>query len=153
MGVAVHGEIRFQGTQDGVARGAAPPYRISSPAPGTPFVCALFVADAGIDDEERMALSRQLVAAGCRYAVCAGIECSRWDDSIDFAYLETDANFDPPDETFVMTTWHEEASVAEVLEFALLHTNFGGHEFKHLLVLVLGEDAVLLAKIRSALAS
>jgi hypothetical protein len=61
------------------------------------FVCALFVADPSVTDYERMDLSRQLVATGCRYAVCAGLKCSEWDSSIDLAYLETYAELDPPD--------------------------------------------------------
>jgi hypothetical protein len=131
--------------------GAALPCRCADR--GKVFVCALFVADPSITDVERMDISRQLVAAGCRYAVCAGLKCSDWDDSIDYAYLETDRNFDPPDETFVMTTWHERDSVAEVLEFALTWTNFDDHTFEHLLVLVLGEDARLEAEIAAVLAA
>lgn len=131
----------------------ARPYRVAPPVAGKVFVCALFVADPSITDAEQMDISRQIVAAGCRYAVCAGLKCSEWDNSIDLAYLETNPNFDPPDETFVMTTWHEHDSVAEVLEFALTWTNFDDHTFEHVLVLVLGEDARLQADIAAALAT
>jgi len=131
----------------------ARPYRVIAPVEGRVFVCALFVADPTITDAERAEISSQIVAAGCRYAVCAGLKCSEWDDSIDFAHLETDPNFDPPDETFVMTTWHEGESVAEVLEFALMWTNFDDNVFEHLLVLVLGQDARLHSEIAAALAA
>lgn len=129
----------------------ARPYRIVAPVAGKQFVCALFVADPAISDNERMRLSSEIVAAGCRYALCAGLNCAAWDDSIDFAHLETDPNFDPPDETFVMTTWHENESVAEVLEFALNSTDFDGNGFEHLLVLMLGDDPRLRSDLAAAL--
>jgi hypothetical protein len=130
----------------------ARPYRVAAPVEGKNFVCALFVADPSISDAERMDLSRQVVATGCRYAVCAGLNCSEWDSSIDLAYLETYAELDPPDATFVMTTWHKDESVADVLEFALMNTDFDDNRFAHVLVLVLGEDPRLQSEIAAALA-
>lgn len=129
------------------------PYHVTAPVAGKPFVCALFIADSDISNSEQMNLSRQLVAAGCRYAVCAGLNCGAWDDSIDIAYLETDPDFDPPDETMVMTTWHEGEPVADVLAFAQEWTNFDNNVFEHLLVLVLGDDRRLRTEIAAALGS
>ena len=129
----------------------ARPYRIVAPMAGRSFVCALFVADAGIAAGERMALSRQLVAAGCRYALCAGVDCSAWDTSIDLACLEAERALDTPAEIVVMTTWHEHETPAEVLEFALNGTDFGDTVFEHLLVLVLGGDPRLRAELAAAL--
>jgi len=128
----------------------ARPYRVAAPVAGEVFVCALFVADPAISESERMASARELVAAGCRYACCAGLDCSKWHDSIDMAYLETDPNLAPPEETFVMTTWHEKDSVADVLAFALDLTDFDDHQFEHVLVLMLGDDPRLLAEIERA---
>ena len=129
------------------------PYRIAAPVGGTPFVCALFVADPAISEQERTRLAGELIAAGCRYAVCAGIECSLWHDWIDLAYADRVLGRGAPDEDFVMTSWHEGEAVADVLWFALVLTNFDDHVFEHLLVLVLGDDARLRSEIAAALAS
>jgi hypothetical protein len=127
------------------------PYRIASPAPGTPFVCALFVADSAISEPERVRLSAELIAAGCRYAVCAGIECSLWHDWIDLAYLDTPASKDPKEAAYVMTAMLENEPAAEVLWFARTLTDFDDNVFEHVVVLVLGEDARLMAEIRAVL--
>ncbi len=83
------------------------PFEFCSPFEGEDFVLLLFVKDTTITPAEQASLSNQMIRQGCRYAVCAGHHCSTWDDSIDMAFLGTDANFNPPDERFVMTTWHE----------------------------------------------
>ncbi|MCW5556848.1 MAG: hypothetical protein KIT22_03265 [Verrucomicrobiae bacterium] len=99
--------------------------------------------DETITEAEQAAISEQLVLTGCRYAACAGHECSSWDTSVDMAYLATDKHFSPPDETFVMTSWHERRSVKDVMLFGLMCTNFDDHEFTRYLVLSIGPRAGL----------
>ena len=72
--------------------------------------------------------------------MCAGYECSSWDDWIDVAYLETSPDYDPPDSTFVMTTWHEEETLGDVAEFFATSARFEGFEPTRLLVVCLGGD-------------
>jgi hypothetical protein len=103
----------------------------------------IWVVDTAVSAEEQASLSKQLVEQGCRYAVCAGHKCSTWDDSIDIAFLETDADFNPPDEKFVMTTWHEGEGVEEVAEFLALNTSFDNFVAKNFLVLFIGRDKEL----------
>ena len=86
------------------------PYSFTSPFSGKDFVLMMVVADPSVTETERADFSDQIIQAGCRYAVCAGHDCSRWDDSIDLAYIATHPNFCPPDERFVMTTWHQNES-------------------------------------------
>jgi hypothetical protein len=119
------------------------PYDFRSPFAGEQFVVLLWVVDPAVTRDEQWRLSVQLVTQGCRYAVCAGHGCSTWDDSIDWAYLESDPNFNPPDERFVMTTWHEDQSVEEVAEFFAEHTSFADFVAKNYLVLLVGTDAQL----------
>jgi hypothetical protein len=50
-----------------------------------------------------------------------GIECSTWDDSVDYAHIMT--CIDEPrenlsDDDHVMTTWHEDETLDEVFTFA-----------------------------------
>jgi hypothetical protein len=126
------------------------PSDLISPFAGAEFACLLVVRDTSITGQEQASLSELLVAQGCRYAVCAGHECASWDDSIDRAYIATDADFDPPDSTFVMTSWHEDESIEEVAEFFARCTRFDGFNPCRFLVLCLGGDDASYEEIRDA---
>lgn len=93
------------------------PYTFTAPPNPEPYAMLVLVNVADVTSEEQAAISRAIVASGARYVAAWGHECSSWDDSVDFAYLETDENFQPPEETFVMTTWHENESAEEAFEF------------------------------------
>lgn len=129
------------------------PYRLDAPFPGEVYVCILFANDETITEQEQAAISEQLVGTGCRYAVCARHECSTWDTSVDTAYLATDEHFSPPEETFVMTSWHERESVEDVVFHGLMCTIFDDHNFKRYLVLFIGPRAGLRDQVRRAIQS
>lgn len=129
------------------------PFAFTSPFSGQDFVLLLVVADSSISDEERDALSGEIIDQGCRYAVCTGHECSRWHDSIDVAYLATSPDFLPSDERFVMTTWHEDESLEEVIHFFRCCTAFDNFTPRHYLVVILGGDETMRATVFSALQS
>jgi hypothetical protein len=93
-----------------------PPYRFQSPFDGQAFVLVLHSDDPHVDEEMRRQAAEQIVASGCRYACCAGADCSRWHDAIDLA--QTVADLEPRDERLIMTTWHESESLSEVVWFA-----------------------------------
>lgn len=88
-------------------------------------------------------VSSALVASGCRYIVAGGLEGTIWDDAGDWAYLATEPNYDPPDETFVMTSWHDDEPMKEVLWFLLNVTNFDDHFFTNYLIIHAGDDITL----------
>ena len=67
---------------------------------------------------------------------------------MDLAYLATDEHFTPPDETFVMTSWHERDSVEDVIFHGLMCTMFDDHEFTRFLVLFVGSRAGLSDEVR-----
>jgi len=127
------------------------PYTLEIPFGGEDFVCVLFANDPSVTPEEQYSQSRELVAAGCKFALCAGINASSWHDAIDDAYLATDENYSPPDETMIMTTWHENESLAEVMWVALHCTDFDDHHFRKLLVLLVGPDSKVEQEVRSYL--
>jgi hypothetical protein len=118
------------------------PYELSAPFQGSEYVCILFINDEATNSEEQAQLSAQIVSSGCRYAVCAGYRCSTWDDSIDMASLEAN-NFEVKNETFVMTTWHENESVEDVIFYGLMNTMFDDLVFSRYLVLMVGSQADL----------
>jgi len=92
---------------------------------------------------ERDGVSKSLVDSGCRYAVCSGHESSKWDDSIDRAFLETDPDLNPPDERFVMTSFHEDESLNDVAEFFVRLTSFDGFKPAAFVLVALGNGSAI----------
>lgn len=116
----------------------AAPYGLPAAPCDAPFAALVSVHDAHVSADDQARLSADLVRLGCRYAVCRGHDCSSWDDSIDFAYLETDANFDPPDETFVMTTWHVDDALSEVARYLVRLASYEGFVPERFLIVCVG---------------
>lgn len=118
-----------------------PPFEFVSPFGGEDFALMVVVADANISTNDQTDLSDAFVAQGCRYAVCAGHDCSSWDDSIDWAFISTDPNYDPPDDRFVMTTWHDHEPLSDTAWFFLWNNDFDDFVPNRFVALVIGGDA------------
>ncbi len=58
------------------------------PFDGEPYLCVIWVSDDSFDDQLRYRLAQKLVKSNCRYAVCGGVDCERWHDEIDDAWLD-----------------------------------------------------------------
>ncbi|MEM9421761.1 MAG: hypothetical protein AAF986_04530 [Pseudomonadota bacterium] len=86
-------------------------------------------------------ISRWLVDHGCLYMMAWGIECKRFHDYVDDANIQAFPGEEVPDEAFVMTTWHDDEPLEEVLWFAEHCTHHNGEEFDHLLLLDIAEEA------------
>jgi hypothetical protein len=72
--------------------------------------------------------------------VCSGFESSKWDDAVDLAFLNTSPEFAPPDERFVMTSWHDQESLREVAEFFVLNTSFDFFNPAAFVIVAVGDD-------------
>lgn len=101
----------------------APQYmHLVSGAIPPPIACrptrVLVVLDCPVDPDWQDLVSRWLVDSGCLYMLAWGEGCGSWDDSVDFASLESFGYGEIPDTSLVMTTWHEQESFAEFLQFA-----------------------------------
>lgn len=116
------------------------PYEFATPFGGNDFVLLLVINDPSITAEEQVKLSQAFVEQGCRYALCFGHNCSTWDDSIDLAPTLSSENFDLPEDRFVMTTWHENEPLSDVVDFFIQNTGFDNLVFQQYLVLFLGAD-------------
>lgn len=115
------------------------PYTFTSPFGGEVFAALIVVVDPAITPEERRALSDQLVAQACRYAVCAGFDCSSWDDAIDMASVM--AKIDgTPHFGLVMTTWHEDQTLEEVVEFFQFCVVIDDEQPRHRVAILVGDD-------------
>jgi len=117
-----------------------PPYKTPVPGFGSPFVAIVVACDSSITPEQQANISAQLVAMDCRYMLAWGTNASSWDDSVDIAFINTDTNFNPPDDRHVMTTWHNDETIHDVVWFALMNTNFGSHDFHDYLALMIGAN-------------
>jgi hypothetical protein len=79
---------------------------------------AVVAIEESVAVEWQIAVSEWLVASGCLYMMAWGTECSSWDDSVDAAALEESGYHDIPEKRFVMTTWHEKETLAEVFWYS-----------------------------------
>ena len=79
---------------------------------------AVVIVEETIEDEWRYIVSEWLVRTGCLFMMAWGLECSAWDDSVDHANLTAFNYQEIPDDKFVLTSWHENEPLSEVLWFA-----------------------------------
>lgn len=92
-----------------LAPGAAP-----AQLDGTPFK-ALVAVEAAVSPQWQSLVSDWLVRSGCLYMMAWGEDCSSWDDSVDLANIRACGLADIPENQLVMTTWHADETLAEVL--------------------------------------
>ena len=90
-------------------------------------------------DVDRNALVSSLLQTSCRYAVCGGINCERWHDDIDLAFVTTVPDSEQ-DARFVTTTWHTDEPALEVAWFFAWNAGLED-EFRRFLVVEVGNDA------------
>jgi hypothetical protein len=114
-----------------------------SPFADKEYALLLVINRTDISELEQEKLSDKIVASGCRYALCFGHRCTTWDDSIDYAFICSDADFNPPDSRFVMTTWHEDEPIDDVIFQFRWNTTFDDFTPSRFLTLFVGENIVL----------
>ena len=136
--------MRVLAEKDGKLYGAITietPGDLVSPFPGTLFPCMIWDHEGHFTELERSQVANKLLEAGCQYAVCGGMNCEAWHDTIDIAFFRRHGE-EPEtvqDAAFVMTTWHKDESPDEVAFFFVVNTNFDGHDFSRFLVLHVGD--------------
>lgn len=75
------------------------------------------------------------------------MECQAWEDAADDAYTGQDLPEPVPDERFVMTTSHPGEAEGDVLFFFVHNTHFATYDFARYLVLIIGADDGLQARL------
>ncbi len=125
-----------------------------SPCPGEEFAALVAVYDSTVTHDNRNQISDALIEQGCRYGVCFGYECSLWDDALDWAFMVSDPDCNPPDDRFVMTSWHEDEPLEDVIFFFLQATACGDFTPQNFIVLMIGDGPAeeIAAAVRSELA-
>ncbi|MYN29642.1 DUF7684 family protein [Duganella levis] len=76
------------------------------------------IVEAEVSPEWQSLVSDWIVRSGCLYMMAWGIECSSWDDSVDWANIDKYGEEPIPDDGFVMTTWHSDEPLEEVFWFS-----------------------------------
>jgi len=90
---------------------------------------ALVMIESEVSALWQNTVSNWLVRSGCLQMMAWGLGCSSWDDSVDWANISQFAHGDTPDESFVLTSWHEDQSLQEVMHFC---KHFADHPFAEL---------------------
>lgn len=88
--------------------------------PNSPYLLLIAIHSPLVNTQWRYDFCNWVVKSKqCYWALAWGHECSIWDDALDYAYLEF-CNYDLPedDDYNFMTTWHEDQTLDEVIEFA-----------------------------------
>ncbi len=94
-----------------------PPGTIPPPMAAMPHT-AVVAAGVAVDPGWRAAVAAWLVDGGCRWMLAWGTDASAWDDAVDWVVLERCGFADIPEDRMVMTTWHDDEPLDEVLDFA-----------------------------------
>jgi len=116
------------------------PGAFAPPFSGALFPCLIWDHDGRFTDSARCAVTKALLDAGCRYAVCGGQNSEAWHDAVDTEFVKAhlDDSDDVRDSAHVMTTGHNRESPDDVGFFFGLNTNLGDQDFRRYLVLHIG---------------
>lgn len=76
------------------------------------------IVEQAVLPEWQNAVSDWIVKSGCLYMMAWGVDCDQWHDSVDYAYLAHHAFGEVADDSFMMTTWHDDEPLNEVFWFA-----------------------------------
>ena len=79
---------------------------------------SIVVIEQVVPPQRQREISKWLVESGCLYMMAWGIDCSSWDDSVDYANLELHDYGDIPEREVVQTTWHDKETLSDVMAFA-----------------------------------
>jgi hypothetical protein len=85
------------------------------------FVCLLAWDARGVPAEAVASLVSSLLRAGATYFVCWGPDCERVRDIIDELVSHPDNDFGVPEDSCIMTTWHDGECLADALWFFLVN--------------------------------
>jgi hypothetical protein len=115
--------------------------------PGSPPFILFVAANASADKKtEIQRFAVEAIEAGCAYVCTWGDGCSRVHDLFDLASIDADQ--------FVMSTWHEDESLAEALWFALCNAWPDEDEFPNATeaAVILAVEDPWLGEVRSLIA-
>lgn len=101
------------------------PPRIDMPSGN--FACLIAWDARGASVETVSSVVEPLLRAGASYFVCWGPDCERVHDIIDELTYSMGSDIGLPDESCIMTTWHDSEPLREALWFFLVNSFPDGH--------------------------
>ena len=104
-----------------------------------PFL-AVLVIEEPISQPWQGLVSRWLVRSGCIYMMAWGLNCSDWDDSVDFANIEQFNYGEIPEDELVMTTWHVDEKLKDVFGQAKNSSTHACVDFSNTLILHISSE-------------
>lgn len=99
-----------------------------------PFKCIVIIEQQG-DSDWQAKVSDWLCSSGCLYMMAFGKNCSSWDDSVDFANIKQFGDKGIPEESNIVTTWHENEPLSEVFWFAKHSAFHDSYDLKNTIIL------------------
>lgn len=103
-------------------------------------VCILIVDDQKISIDRKNQICMDIVYSECEWVECIGYDGSDWDDRLDWSYLES-IDFDSSFKETLMTSWHDDETLDEVLEpFLRYSLARHGKHFNKIAIVLLGAD-------------
>jgi hypothetical protein len=96
---------------------------------------AVVVLEAEVSPAWQFTVSDWLVRSGCLYMLAWGTDCASWDDSVDIANIVAFDLAEIPKTHSVMTTWHAQQSLSEVLYFSKTWAKHPVVDLRHALLL------------------
>jgi hypothetical protein len=117
----------------------------------SPFGCLLWDGRPASSPSDPSRLTRDLISAGCETLACAGLGAEAWHDGADEEVAVLNAT--SRSNLFVMTTWHTDESIPEVALYFTAQANVDDRAIPNHLVLYLGTDDIVAARLASAIHS
>jgi hypothetical protein len=112
------------------------------------YALLLVIASPLVSLGQRDGITSGIVNSRCQYALTFGHDCEIWHDIID----ETCVGDGAGEERFIMTTWHDDEPIEDVIDFLWWNTSYEEFESERLSVVLIGVDFELESAIRHRLA-
>ena len=108
------------------------------------YALLLVISTGSITKEQRERIASDVVTSRCQYALTYGNDCQAWHDAIDLAGVDAGG----PEDRFLMTTWHDDEPIEDVVDFLWWNTSYDCFEAVRLAIVHIGSDARLEASVR-----
>lgn len=112
------------------------------------YALLLVISSPSITQKQRVRMALEIVSSRCQYALTYGHDCEDWHDAIDTACFDDGV----PEGRFLMTTWHNDESINDVVDFLFWNTSYEDFEASRVAIVQIGSDAGLDAALRARVA-
>jgi len=101
----------------------------------------LLISEASTAQSYKEVVAKELTLNGCLYFMAWGRECEAWHDAVDMANIEQFDFKEIPEESLIMTTWHEKEALSEALWFCKNSAFHASVKLSHTVLLHLSAES------------